>query len=265
MYQGRIIRTRRRLPSGFTLVELLVVTGVIGLLISMLLPAVQFARESARCAQCKNNLRQIGLALHHYVSVHNGIMPFHVGEQDMTDVRQSAMYALLPYCESNPAIFHCPGDIGSPEDPTPFHVHWGTSYKLEGRALSQAYVPERVVQEYDPRRGQWKTERKKAKPMWVRRIDEHVVGIDSKKLAEGKELKPQDLVQSSQIQLARDMFEPWKAGEVKWNPLRGVYTSRPFHTLRMNVLFVDGHVVSVTSKEEWDLLRGRVPGSKDGD
>ena len=59
-------RTRRDVARGFTLIELLVVIAIIAVLIALLLPAVQAAREAARRAQCQNNLRQMGIALHAY-------------------------------------------------------------------------------------------------------------------------------------------------------------------------------------------------------
>lgn len=68
-------------PRGFTLIELLVVIAIIAVLIALLLPAVQQAREAARRTQCKNNLMNLGLALHNYMMAHNVLPP---GTQNAT-------------------------------------------------------------------------------------------------------------------------------------------------------------------------------------
>jgi len=101
-----------RLRRGFTLIELLVVIAIIGVLIALLLPAVQAAREAARRAQCTNNLKQIGLALHNYESA-NGSFPLGASMAPAANLTQrtsgwtnwSAQAMMLPFMEQT-AIYN---------------------------------------------------------------------------------------------------------------------------------------------------------------
>jgi len=250
--------------QAFTLIELLVVVAIIAILVTLLMPAVQNARDAAMCTQSQNNLRQIALAAQMYDQVYK-MMPYHVGEGDMTDKKQSCMYGLFPFCESNEGIFRSPADRGSPESRVPYWDSFGSSYKLEGRAFSTAALPERTVQEYDSKTGTMKNKVKKASPEVIRTMQQHFDGYDVKKYMEGKtlkDMKPQDLVGASQIQLAKDFIEPWKKAEVKYAAVRGTYTTIPFHAT-CNVVFAAGNCMQFSSKAEWEAFRGVVPGSGD--
>ena len=96
--------SRRR---GFTLIELLVVVAIIGILIGLTLPAVQAARESARRAQCANNLKQLGLALAAYSDTHGGLPPGYVSAYDVVNRRETGTgwgwgSMVLPWLEQRP-------------------------------------------------------------------------------------------------------------------------------------------------------------------
>ena len=87
---------------GFTLIELLVVIAIIAVLIALLLPAVQQAREAARRSQCKNNMKQIGLALHNYHETHS-VLPPGVTNGPTNNSGGAPMYiAMLPYLDQAP-------------------------------------------------------------------------------------------------------------------------------------------------------------------
>lgn len=99
--------SRRARSSAFTIVELLVVIAIIGVMVALLLPAIQSARESARRTQCLNSLKQLGVGLHHYVAAESHFPPGSVAKtyegepsHPQTFYRWSSLAHLLPYLEN---------------------------------------------------------------------------------------------------------------------------------------------------------------------
>ncbi len=103
-----MMRSARRSSRGFTLIELLVVIAIIAVLIALLLPAVQQAREAARRSQCKNNIKQLGLAFHNYHDVSNTLPPGWVSSyyQVAAGTGETTIWSwgafLLPYLDQAP-------------------------------------------------------------------------------------------------------------------------------------------------------------------
>ncbi len=127
-------RIRRR--SGFTLIELLVVIAIIAVLIALLLPAVQQAREAARRTQCKNNLKQLGLALHNYHDVFGMFCDLRGGPNDGAGRGgdQCGFVRLLPYMDQAPSYNMIPQNNTVP-------VCWDGNFKPWNTQLSVLLCP----------------------------------------------------------------------------------------------------------------------------
>ena len=126
---------------AFTLVELLVVIAIIGVLIALLLPAVQAAREAARRMQCTNHLKQLALASHNYHDIHNSFpagqaqvennRPAGVAQHQARESQWSTFFFLTPFMELTPIYEYVNsytyGDLGYPTEPIQPHWGWNTA------------------------------------------------------------------------------------------------------------------------------------------
>ncbi len=120
-----MIRIRR---SGFTLVELLVVIAIIGVMVGLLLPAVQAAREAARRMSCSNNMKQLGLGLHNYHAAFNsfpaGVRGGNAGGGGSQEVwGLSFFYGILPFIEQN-ALYESMYSVGRANDGSGDNPGW---------------------------------------------------------------------------------------------------------------------------------------------
>lgn len=217
-----------RVPStGFTLIELLVVVAIIGVIMGIFLPALAAAREAAKSAVCTSNLRQIHLATINYAAANHDRLPpkYEVKKVTLSAKEISEGKRLNTLTDgiqillaryAEPGNFQCPGDVGSVGSLNPVWSTRGTSYDVKGA--------------------------------------DGKVG-DLKKYMEGNLWNKLD----KRKDLATDLFKPWEATDpikVAEKTSKGELGPTLWHGGRHNLVFMDGHVATVFTKADEQLVKG---------